>query len=533
MTKNAQITGLELELAATDQKEFFVINEKQSETPECEILPAMLKSKQYARSRQMSISPIKKQSVIGNSFVVAPGLNQDNKSVIAQVFADRRANKIRTDMTNIKTQNFYMNDPYNGNAGLNNLVARPSDFFTQSQSPIKQYRHSVICTPDKPANQLPEQSKFQRSSKRQGSLPAMKPINLTGLNTIRTSNLFQRNSISNFEPRLEMFDNSRFSSRLCKNEAIPNQEIRVNVTSLNAMPCSNADSKNINGNWKNSSIQDDNIIFQNQDIKEIEEDNSNVESDSTPEESNEYVVVLNIPDNRSKSGSQAQNMAEENKRQPKTNENEYICNNDILTPLELGKSIRDRVFYNFEKKRGFGSIDNGKVFTRINLASSYIKKRCNKSMQNLQSCKHISGDRIISDTINIHYNGIRKLQIEIPDEYVDYLTNDLISDAVDVSSGFSYERASVLGWIRENGLIDPKTGERLKAVKVFDNKLLNCKIEEWVYELHGNRYFDNASFMRKIGKWIDARGRDYLSKDERLSNILKEYDEAVLLVNNI
>ena len=59
---------------------------------------------------------------------------------------------------------------------------------------------------------------------------------------------------------------------------------------------------------------------------------------------------------------------------------------------------------------------------------------------------------------------------EIPEEFLCRITDDLMSDPVILSSGFTYERDAIMKHFKYSGHIDPMTRENVRPDVIIENR---------------------------------------------------------------
>lgn len=117
----------------------------------------------------------------------------------------------------------------------------------------------------------------------------------------------------------------------------------------------------------------------------------------------------------------------------------------------------------------------------------------------------------------------------IPEHFLDScFSGDILSDPVTMSSGKTYERKSIEGWFKKNGLKDPYTRDKISEGPYKTNTDFKNAIEYFQLDISVDEIRFNDNLVPMVKRWIDKRGRDKLLKDPMLLKIVENYDEAVV-----
>ena len=116
--------------------------------------------------------------------------------------------------------------------------------------------------------------------------------------------------------------------------------------------------------------------------------------------------------------------------------------------------------------------------------------------------------------------------LEIPEEYFDIFSGEIMVDPVTVSSGHTYERAYIEDWCSKHGNKDPTTREKLinSTGRMKTNVVIKKSIERFLLGLDASDLKKYESARELVGLWIQKRGRELIEKDFEMSKIVLNYD---------
>lgn len=126
-----------------------------------------------------------------------------------------------------------------------------------------------------------------------------------------------------------------------------------------------------------------------------------------------------------------------------------------------------------------------------------------------------------NSNLDTHSNGVMF-------RFLDYFKQEIYIDPVRMSNGSTYERNEILNWVKEFGLIDPITKDKV-GTSMVSNKELKREIKNWMNHITTRSFKMNEKLQESAGKWIEAKGRDKLNTKIHMRNFLKAYDQSISL----